>query len=281
MDMNEKQNVINQSIFCPALNKLVNFQLQPKRIVSLVPSQTELLYDLGLDAEVVGITKFCIHPNEWFRSKTRIGGTKNINIEKIKSLNPDLILANKEENVKEQIEALENIAPVWVTDVNNLDDALEMIEMIGTLTSKKLKAESLMQEIKLRFHQLQTCLPDRQAINYQLNTCYLIWKDPYITVGGDTFINDMLNRCGLKNIFEATNRYPETSIQKLASMNCDVVLLSSEPYPFKEKHIEEIKSQLPNTKIVLVDGEMFSWYGSRLLHAPPYFNSLMEELHKK
>jgi ABC-type Fe3+-hydroxamate transport system substrate-binding protein len=281
MDMNEKQNVINQSIFCPALNKLVSFPLYPKRIVSLVPSQTELLYDLGLEDEVVGITKFCIHPNEWFRNKTRIGGTKNINIEKIKSLSPDLIIANKEENVKEQIEALESIAPVWVTDVNNLDDALDMIGTIGTLTGKKLKAESLMQEIKLRFSKLQTCLPDRQAPNYQLPTAYLIWKDPYITIGGDTFINDMLNRCGLKNIFEATNRYPETSIQQLAANNIDLILLSSEPYPFKEKHIEEIKLQIPNAKIVLVDGEMFSWYGSRLLQSPQYFNSLIEELNKK
>lgn len=269
--MNEKQNVITQSIFCPALGKLVNFPLQPKRIVSLVPSQTELLHDLGLEAEVVGITKFCIHPNGWFRSKERVGGTKNINIEKLRSLCPDLIIANKEENVKEQVEALESIAPVWVTDVNNLEEALDMIGTIGMLTDRKQKAESLTQAIQLRFNQLH-------VQNSKLNTCYLIWRDPYITVGGGTFIHDMLNRCGFSNAFGNLERYPETSIEQLAAMNLDMVLLSSEPYPFKQQHMEELKSYMPNARFFLVDGEMFSWYGSRLLQAPAYFQQLMADV---
>jgi len=272
MDMNEKQNVINaRQHFCPTLNKMVPFPLEPKRIISLVPSQTELLHDLGLEEQVIGITKFCIHPNEWFRNKTRIGGTKNIDIEKIKSLKPDLIIANKEENVKEQIEVLETIAPVWVTDVNNLDDALQMIEMIGLLTSKIQEAKSISNSIGLRFNQLQTK-------NAKLKTCYLIWREPYITIGGDTFINDMLKRCGLVNVFENEMRYPTISTEQIKDSNCQLVLLSSEPYPFKEKHIQELENLIPNAKFLLVDGEMFSWYGSRLLKSVDYFKALTSTL---
>lgn len=243
----------------------------PKRIISLVPSQTELLHDLGLAEEVIGITKFCVHPQSWFRTKTRIGGTKNVNIEKVKTLQPDLILANKEENVKEQIEELEKIAPVWVSDVNNLDDAFEMINSIGLLTGKSEKSTAINQNIQHQFQQLETQ-------HHQLQTAYLIWRNPYMTIGGDTFINDMLNRCGLQNVFESQKRYPAISLEQLKERNVQLVLLSSEPYPFKEKHIEEIRSVLPAAKILMVDGEIFSWYGSRLLYATQYFRELMNKI---
>ena len=253
------------------LGRKLVFETHPKRIVSLVPSQTELLHYLGLENEVIGITKFCVHPNEWFRHKTRIGGTKNIYIEAIKALKPDLIIANKEENIKEQIDDLQGIAPVWVSDVNNVEEALQMIKAIGFLTGKNEKANNLLELIKLRFNQVKTQ-------NLQLTACYLIWQDPYMTVGGDTFINSMLGFCGFKNVFQHTNRYPEITLQQVASLNCQIVLLSSEPYPFKQKHIDEIQVILPNTKIILVDGEMFSWYGSRLLQAADYFEELRKIL---
>lgn len=252
----------------------------PKRIVSLVPSQTELLYDLGLDEEVVGITKFCVHPEEWFRSKTRIGGTKNLNIEKIKSLQPNLIIANKEENIKGQIDELKQIAPVFVSDVSNMDKALEMISMIGMITGKNKQSDTLVKSIAAAFEKLpvpSTFIP----------VCYLIWKDPYISVGGDTFIHDMMKRCGLQNIFENEKRYPETTIEEIIKRGCKLILLSSEPYPFKEKHIAEIqnqKSEIGNLKfeneaikIILVDGEMFSWYGSRMLKAADYFERFLND----
>jgi ABC-type Fe3+-hydroxamate transport system substrate-binding protein len=244
-------------------------QFPPKRIVSLVPSQTELLYDLGLDEEVIGITKFCVHPEDWFRNKGRIGGTKNVNIEKVRSLQPDLILANKEENVKEQIEKLETIAPVWISDITTFEDAIQMIKGIGQITNKNQKAESLITQIKTNFSQLQTTNP-------KLQTCYLIWRNPYMTIGGDTFINNMLNKAGLQNVFEHLNRYPEITIEQLVAANPQAILLSSEPYPFKEKHIEELKPFFSNTKIILVEGEMFSWYGSRLIYAAKYFQSLLQ-----
>lgn len=243
----------------------------PKRIISLVPSQTELLYDLGLEEEVTGITKFCVHPQNWFRNKTRVGGTKNVNIQKVKALQPQLILANKEENVKEQIEALEKIAPVWVSDVNKLEDAVNMIENIGLLTGKSQKSKVISQNLQNQFQQLATQ-------NYRLQTVYFIWRNPYMTVGGDTFISDMLNRCSLQNVFESHERYPEISLEQLKESNVQLILLSSEPYPFKENHIEEIQAVLPAVKILLVDGEMFSWYGSRLLQAALYFKALMNSI---
>ena len=249
------------------LGRKHSFNNTPKRIVSLVPSQTELLHHLGLDNEVIGITKFCVHPNDWFKTKTRIGGTKNVNLDTIKALQPDLIIANKEENIKEQIEALETIAPVWVSDVNNLEDALAMIDSIGRLTNTSAKAESLITEINTRFYQLKTT-------NYKLKTAYLIWRKPYMTVGGNTYINNMLQYAGFENVFTNEQRYPKVTLEQISATNCDVILLSSEPYPFKQIHIDEIKMVMPHLKVMLVDGEMFSWYGNRLLEAADYFKKL-------
>lgn len=251
------------------LGHVVELPATPRSIVSLVPSITELLYTLQLDEQVTGITKFCIHPESWFRQKTRIGGTKNINVSAIQQLQPDLIIANKEENIKEQVAALAKQFPVFTTDVNNLDDALEMIEQIGAITGTADKAAHLVSQISSAFTSLQ-------ATNYKPRTGYLIWRNPYMTIGKDTFIHDMLTRCGLTNIFGNTTRYPAIDTWQLA--HCDLLLLSSEPYPFQQKHIDELQSHLPNTKIVLVDGEMFSWYGSRLLNAPAYFAGLLESI---
>ena len=240
----------------------------PKRIVSLVPSQTELLFDLGLAARVVGITKFCIHPDDWFHSKTRIGGTKQLDFEAILALNPDLIIANKEENNKEDIEWLEKNFPVWVSDVNDLDSALEMIRFIAELT--RTDSSKLTQEIQSGFSQLMPIQPQKKVL-------YLIWKNPYMAVGNDTFINELMQRCGFENVL-SQSRYPELTDDEIVQLNPGLILLSSEPYPFKEKHIKELQNLLPNATIKLVDGEMFSWYGSRLKLAPSYFTNLVESI---
>ena len=258
-------------LFTDQLNRLVNIPALPQRIISLVPSQTELLYDLGLEPEVVGITKFCVHPQKWFREKTRIGGTKTIHMEEVASLQPDLIIANKEENVKEQVEELAKSFPVWISDVNNLNDALKMIVSFGAITGKKETADSIANNVCNRFIQLQ-------HLGTKIQTAYLIWKDPYMTIGGDTFIHAMLESAGFRNIFSNHTRYPQITIADLQIAQCELLLLSSEPYPFKQKHIEELQQQLPHTKILLVDGEMFSWYGSRLLKAPAYFESLHRQV---
>ncbi len=251
--------------------KKINLQGTPSRIVSLVPSQTELLFDLGLAKEVVAITKFCVHPQQWFRTKTSIGGTKSINTDQVAALEPGLIIANKEENSKAQVEALSATCPVWISDISNLREAMQMITSIGEITGTLAKAQTIVEEIKTRFAQL---VPAPAP----LRTAYLIWQNPYMTVGGDTFIHSMLSHCGFENIFTNLQRYPAITIEEIKNHHCQLLLLSSEPFPFKQKHIEELQQQLPSTKIILADGEMFSWYGSRLLLAPDYFETLIKNL---
>lgn len=243
------------------------------RIVSTVPSQTELLFDLGLDAEVVGITKFCEHPLKWQKEKVKIGGTKNLNIEKIQSLHPDWIFSNKEENIKEQIEALDKVPHHYTSDVYDLKSALNMIKDIGDITNKSDEANAIAQNIIDSFsNELIPIQPKRSCI-------YLIWQDPYMSVGHDTFIHDMLTKCGWHNVMEDHKRYPSLSIEEIHTLNPDDILLSSEPYPFKEIHIQHFKSLFPNKNILLVDGTYFSWYGSRLQKSPQYFNTIIRNLY--
>lgn len=241
-----------------------------QRIISLVPSQTELLADLGLEEEVVGITKFCVHPERWFRTKTRIGGTKTVDLEKVKALQPDIILANKEENVKEQIEALEKIAPVYVSNIHTLVEAQTMILDIGKLFGKVAASKAMVAQIREKFQHLK-------RVN-GLSVAYCIWQKPWMWAGGDTFIHDMLVRTGFENVFKEIPRYPTEEIAALQERKPDLIFLSSEPFPFKEKHAIALQKELPKAKIVLVDGEMFSWYGSRLLLVPHYLATLIASL---
>ena len=259
--------------FRDQLNRTIILKKYPQRIVSIVPSQTELLFDLKLNEKVVGITKFCIHPACWHTTKTRIGGTKNVNINKIIELKPDLIIANKEENTKADIETLEKIAPIYISDIKTLDDALQMIRDIGKITNKVSKAKTIETYINIQFEDIDYVRSLEMGI-YKTTCCYLIWNNPYMTVGRDTFIHDMLAKCWFKNVFSIKRRYPVITIDDIVKANPAVIFLSSEPYPFKQKHITELKQFLPNSKIMLVDGEMFSWYGSRLIKSGMYFKSL-------
>lgn len=260
------------AIFSDQLGHIVSLPHAPDRIVSLVPSQTELLHYLGLQEEVVGITKFCIHPDEWFREKERVGGTKNVNIEKIKALQPDLILANKEENEEAQIRELESFFPIWVSDICGYDDALKMIKAVGLMVNKEDRANELVAAIETGFQKLA-------SENFQkVNVSYLIWKDPYMTIGRQTFINDMLQKGGFANVFQDFLRYPQIDIEQLKEKKPDAVFLSTEPYPFSQKHADELQRQLTHTKVILVDGELFSWYGSRMLQMPKYLTSLRQQL---
>jgi ABC-type Fe3+-hydroxamate transport system substrate-binding protein len=251
------------------IGRSVDVPLAPQRIISLVPSQTELLYDLGLGDRVIGITKFCVHPEEWFRTKPRVGGTKKVDLDKVRALKPDLIIGNKEENEKKDIETLAREFPVWISDVRDLPGALDMIRRVGELTGTSPKAEEIASRIEQRFTMLAPLDPT-------LTVAYLIWREPYMAAGHGTFVNDMLRRCGLVNVFdEGDARYPEITPQELAEADPDLILLSSEPYPFQEKHFAELNMICPGTPVRLVDGELFSWYGSRLLRSPSYFNGLL------
>ena len=267
---------IDQTSYEMNLELLETMTRDELRIVSVVPSQTELLYDLGLKNQIVGLTKFCIEPQEletetqkWFELKSKIGGTKNIDIEKVKSLNPHIIFANKEENDKDQIESLRKEFIVYTSDVYDLKSSLEMIAHVGQLTKTEFEAQSIISKISLNFKEIQFPAIKKTAI-------YFIWKNPYMTVGGDTFIHKMIEECGFSNLSIDKKRYPVIEIEEMKELNPEVIFLSSEPYPFKEKHIEEFREILPNALIYIVDGQKFSWYGSHLIQSPLYFNGLQK-----
>ncbi|WES97728.1 helical backbone metal receptor [Chryseobacterium arthrosphaerae] len=240
------------------------------KIVSLVPSITEALFDLGLtENEVVGRTKFCIHPQHKIKNVAVIGGTKNINIDKIKALQPDLILANKEENVKDQVEALMADCKVMVTHVETIEDNYYLLKNLGKLFGKEERAQAFNLKIYDILNQTKLDTPVKAA--------YLIWKNPYMTVGKDTFIHRILSEIGFENVFKDKTRYPQIEAEDLAE--ADVIMLSSEPFPFKEKHIEELRIVYPDKKIMIVDGEAFSWYGTHIAKCENYFKELISEIH--
>lgn len=263
-----------QKSFTDQLGNTITLNYPPKRIVSLVPSQTELLFDLGLNDEVVGITKFCIHPIEKFASTPKIGGTKKLKIDEIRALKPDLIIGNKEENTRQDIEQLMQEFPVWMSDIYTLEDALTTITEIGELVNRQPEASYLNYLIKNGFSDLQS-LAAQYAIS--LSALYLIWKKPYMAAGKNTFIDDILTKVGLINAIQE-ERYPELSIEDIKNIAPKMILLSSEPYPFKQQHIDELAAQLPQTKVLLVDGEMFSWYGSRLVKSVQYFFDFLQDI---
>lgn len=259
-------------VFIDQMGRKVEINTPPKRIISLVPSQTELLYDLGLDQEIVGQTLFCIHPKDKHETKQRVGGTKKINLDTIASLSPDLIIGNKEENDKNTIEQLMMNYPVWMSDIQNLDDALQMINMVGELVDRNREAADISNNISNGFKQLKT-------FEKQTSIAYLIWRKPWMVAGHDTFINHMITRMGGTNVFQhEDSRYPQITDDQIFAAEPDVILLSSEPYPFKEKHIKELQQISAKSKVMMVDGELFSWYGSRLLKSVSYFNELINHL---
>jgi ABC-type Fe3+-hydroxamate transport system substrate-binding protein len=238
------------------------------RIVSLVPSQTELLFDLGLEDEVLGVTTFCVRPEGWKEQKQRVGGTKQVKVDAVRALEPDLVLANKEENTLEDVRAISNFASVYVSDVPDLPAALKMIRTVGGFVGRRAQARELVAEIEAGFAGLE-------RPSQPVRAAYLIWREPWMSVGGDTFIHDLLARAGFENVFAEQPRYPEVTAQALTEAAPDVVLLSSEPFPFKEQHVAEVREALPEAEVHLVDGELCSWYGSRLRHAPAYLRDLV------
>lgn len=257
--------------FTDQMGRQVALPALPQRIVSLVPSQTELLFDLGLADRIVGLTKFCIHPKELVKQKSIVGGTKNFKFDVIDALQPDLIIGNKEENYKEGIEQLHEKYPVWMSDIFTLEDSLEMMRQLGEITGTQTIAEKLAQTIITGFEQLHPANPT-------IATAYFIWRKPYMAVGGNNFIDAMLQHCGFHNVFADLERYPEITAEQLQQANPQLILLSSEPYPFKEKHIAEFQKLCPKATLKVVDGEMYSWYGSRLTMAPAYLQEVIDEV---
>lgn len=254
--------------FVDQLIRTVTFTHIPSRIISLVPSQTELLVALGLRKNIVGVTKFCVHPKDLRKEKTIVGGTKQVDFEKIKSLKPDIIICNKEENSEEIVLQLENVAPVWVSDITTISESIEMILQLGKIFEVDGRALEITANIKLKlegFKEYVRDFPSKKVL-------YLIWKNPYMAVGKNTFIDELLQINNFENIIIKKNsRYPEVSIELIKT--AELVLLSTEPYPFKKVDANVLAEEL-NSEVKLVDGEFFSWYGSRLIKAFEYFKEL-------
>lgn len=253
------------------LHRTLNFKETPKRIISLVPSQTELLCDLGLEGDLVGVTKFCVHPHHIKTNVTVVGGTKQIHLDRIKKLNPDIILCNKEENTKVIVEACELICPVHVSDILTIKDCLELIRQYGAIFNVEKKALLLISMIKKEVEDFEVFIKNKQT----LKVVYFIWKNPWMVAAKHTFINYLLQLNKFINIYEEKTRYPEIELSEFKLNNqVQLVLLSSEPFPFNNSHISEVQALYPNAKVITVDGEMFSWYGSRLLKAFAFFKNL-------
>lgn len=257
-------------IFTDQLQRELSLKEIPKRIVSLVPSQTELLIDLGLEEAIVGITKFCVHPNHLRSSKTVVGGTKQVKLEKIKNLQPDIILCNKEENSKAIIKELEGVAPIHISDIYNIDDCFELIKMYGDIFKVEDVALSIIGSIQKERSQFQNKLNNSKKVK----VAYFVWKQPWMVAASNTFINCMIKEAGFFNIFDNELRYPEIDLSHPKLKIAEEILLSSEPFPFKQKHVQELMRYFPKKSVKIIDGEMFSWYGSRLERSYTYFESL-------
>ena len=235
------------------------------RIVSLVPSWTEYIVDLGLAPQLVGRTKFCVRAGEHPEIIPRIGGTKNLNIDQIQALQPDVIIANKEENTREQVEACASFADVLVTDVRTVQEAMESLEEVAQFVGQRQKGIQWRQRTESGWGEPRATFTDAY---------YVIWKDPFMVAGHDTYIHSVLQWWGIQNAVLASEsaRYPSVDLNELEGSLCRRLLLSSEPYPFIDEHCHAFAKH--GWLAQCVDGEAFSWYGSRMLHAVAYLNDL-------
>jgi ABC-type Fe3+-hydroxamate transport system substrate-binding protein len=256
------------------LGREITLENAPKRIISLVPSQTELLCDLALENELVGITKFCVHPYHLKSIKTIVGGTKKVDFNKIKDLNPDFILCNKEENTFDFLPKLEKIAPTYFSDVNSIQDSINLIQDLGTLLNRRTESTNLIAKINFKLANFKQFIKDKPT----RKVAYFIWAKPWMVAANDTYIHELLKLNKFENIYANMSRYPKIEINKIRyEGDPDVILLSSEPFPFKDEHALEIGTFTNRSVTVFADGELFSWYGSRILRSFDYF----KKLHKK
>jgi ABC-type Fe3+-hydroxamate transport system substrate-binding protein len=263
------------TVYQDQLSRPISISSKPQRIVSLVPSLTELIFDFGLGKEIVGITNFCKHPYHLKSTKTIVGGTKDANIDQIKELNPDFILCAKEENTQELVNKLEKIAPVFVADVKSIQESIELIELLGKILQRQTEAENIIQKINFHLADFKTYtkyLPRKKV-------AYFIWGNPWMAAGENTYINDVLKLNNFINVYEDKDRYPEVDIAQIRKDgNPKIIFLPTEPYQFNDEDAFEIGRHSNHAKTIYVDGEYFSWYGSRFLKAFLYFKKMHELL---
>lgn len=241
----------------------------PRRIVSLIPSTTELLCALGLADAIVGVSAYCIEPRDVVKSKARVGGEKNPDLAAIRALQPDLVIANIEENERRDIEALRaSSIPIWVTYPKTIADTLAMTRELGELLGAEVAARALVGALE---HALAT-VRERTANRPPTPVYYPIWREPWMTVGGDTYISDVLKACGGANVFAAETRYPRVTLEEVAARMPAVILLPDEPFRFRRAHVQEFGpyTSVPavrDARIHLIDGKLCAWHGPRLVDA--------------
>ena len=254
---------------CLHATKVADY-LRIMRVVSLVPSWTEFLHDL--DVEVVGQTKFCVRPASKFRTVPRIGGTKNVKVQDVLALKPDLVVANREENDKTQVEALMARLPggVLLTDVRTVPDAWAAMTQVGSRVDRAADARDMVSRI-------QDAWGEPRAIVGQAG--YAVWSSPWMVAGHDTFIHDVMRHWGIGNAIDGgtESRYPTTGEDpERGTLAAPQWLLPSEPFPFQSKHLPALHAAHPEARFRLVDGEAFSWYGSRMLHVTAHLREVAQ-----
>ncbi|MBI2207102.1 MAG: cobalamin-binding protein [Candidatus Rokubacteria bacterium] len=241
----------------------------PRRIVSLIPSTTEMLCELGLADAIVGITAYCIEPRDVVRTKPKVGGEKNPDLDAIRALAPDLVIANLEENVRDHVETLRawNV-PVWVTYPRTVLETIAFIREIGTVTGTEARAGALADEIEALYHATRAAMAGPPPVP----VFYPIWRDPYMTIGRDTYVHDVLATVGASNVFGDRERYPTITLEEMAVRSPDVIILPDEPFRFRRAHVKDFEAfpQVPAVRagrIHLMDGKIFCWHGPRLAEA--------------
>jgi ABC-type Fe3+-hydroxamate transport system substrate-binding protein len=244
------------------------------RIISLCPSLTELVFDLGLGDSLVGRTKFCVHPAPQVEAIEKVGGTKNPKIARIVELAPDIVLMNEEENRIEDAEALRATGINCHTSMpRTIAETAAMVRSISIALGRSQQGDVIARDIETRGADVATRA--HEPIRY----AYLIWREPWMTVNNDTFVHALLANAGGVNVFGTMpDRYPIVTLEQIRDTSPDVVLLSTEPFPFAERHIEELagKTGIPRERIVVVDGELLSWHGSRTPRGIVYGGDVMD-----
>jgi ABC-type Fe3+-hydroxamate transport system substrate-binding protein len=246
------------------------------RIVSLCPSLTELVFDLGHGEELVGRTKFCIHPADRVGAVEKVGGTKNPKLERIIELAPDLVLLNEEENRREDAEALRAAGvECHVSFPHTALETADMVRSIADAIDAKADGERIARDIETRHNRVVRSAADREPVSY----AYMIWREPWMTLNADTFVSALLGDAGGTNVFaSAVDRYPTITPADLASASPDVILLSTEPFPFQAKHVDELArlTGMDRDRFEIVDGELLSWHGSRTPAGIDYAEQVVE-----
>jgi len=242
----------------------------PRRIVSLVPSITETLCALGLADALVGITVYCVEPRAIVGSKTKIGGEKNPDLEKIRGLEPDLVIANVEENLREHVDTLRAWSiPVWVTYPRTVAEGIQLIAELGAVAGAEARAAEMITQITPLYERVAGAAARRAPVA----VFYPIWRGPYMTINRDTYIHDMLRVCGARNVFgDRTERYPTVTLDEIAAARPEMILLPDEPFRFRRAHVADFTryADVPavrDGRIHLVDGKPFSWHGPRIAEA--------------